>query len=486
MTAQAEPLPTGDPATAGEAAPRIPGHRFVRKLGQGGHAVVYLFKDEQLGREVAVKILSTRDEPARRQFENEMRIVSGFDSPFIVPIMQPGETPDGRPYFLMPYCSGGSLAAAVAPGQPPMPVARAVEIGGCIAEALAVVHGKRFVHRDVKPSNVLLDEQGRPRLSDFGIAGPLAEAAPLAPREDFPISVAWSPAEMLDGAHGNAASDLYSLGATLWHLLAGRSPFEIPGGDNTAAALERRIKAGKPQPLRREDVPARLRSVLFSLLSLDPARRPKSAREVAAALAAAGSEPAPHPRSAGPSTQETEYRPKVETAPAAFPESDGTWESPEPVYQDTDIAGSGVRRRLLVSAGVVAVMGAVAAGVGVLLHDPSTAAASSGPAASGALAASQGPQDPGVLGEHVPPGPATVTARRLDADTLGFAWTYAAALPGDTFSWRTADGKQSGVAKSAAVNLADPAGRQLCVQVKVVRADGSDASVDWSAAGCGS
>ena len=493
MTAQTDPVPTGEsPAAAGQLAPRVPGHRYVGKLGQGGHAVVYLFKDEQLGREVAVKILSTLDATARRQFENEMQIVSGFDSPYIVPIIEPGEALDGRPYFRMPYCSGGSLAALVGPGRPQLPVARVIEIGVRVAGALTAVHAKRLVHRDVKPSNILLDDEGRPRLSDFGIAGPLAEAAPLAPRENFPISVAWSPAEMLDGAHGSAASDLYSLGATLWHLLAGRSPFEIPGGDNTAAALERRIKAGKLQPLRRDDVPPQLRSLLLSLLSLDPAsRHPKSAREVAAALTAVDGKAEPGKVSHGSSAQETDFKPRVETAPSTFPEVGEDWHGPGRVGADAGdardgAAGARVRRRVLTSVGVVAGVAAAAVGISVLFHGNSAATASSGTTATAGLGASQGPQDPRVLGEHVPPGPPTITAHRTGTDTLGFTWTYSAALPGDTFSWRTADGKQTGAVKSASVSLADPAGRRLCVQVKVVRADGSDASVDWSAAGCGS
>ena len=501
MTAQADPAQTDQAAMyqaatdqsgggAETAAPRVPGYRYVRGLGRGGYAVVHLYEDEQLGRSVAVKVLSALDATARRQFETEMRILSAFDSPYIVPMIHPGATDDGRPYFLMPFCSGGSLATAVGPQAQLMPVDRVIEIGTSIAAALAVVHGKGIVHRDVKPSNILLDDEGRPRLSDFGTAGALADADPLAPRDDFAVSVAWSPQEMLAGAHGAIASDVYSLGATLWHLLAGRSPFEIPGGDNTPEALERRIRAGKLQPLRRPDVPPKLEALLRATLSQDPARRPRSARDVGTSLASALGRPdaSPDTAAAGSSAQKTEFRPKREQAPSRFPEVGADWGDPsDSTVEPSGEADPGRRRRVLVSSAIAAVVCVAAAvGIGVMVQSGPGAAPSSGASGGAALAASQGQQDPGVLGEHEPPGAPTVTAHRSDANTLVFAWTYSAALSSDTFAWRTADGKRAGTAKSAAVTLSDPSGQQLCVQVRVVRADGSDASVDWSAPGCGS
>ena len=496
MRPQTDPTHTDQgPADSRPAAPRIPGYRYERRLGQGGYAVVHLYKDEQLGRNVAVKVLSTLDAAARRQFESEMRILSGFNDPYIVPLVQPGESDDGRPYFLMPYCSGGSLATAVGPDKPPMPVERVVEIGVRIAAALTAVHGRHIVHRDVKPSNILLDDEGRPRLSDFGTAGPLAEADPLAARDDFAVSVAWSPAEMLAGAHGSIASDVYSLGATLWHLLAGRSPFEIPGGDNTAEALERRIKAGKLQPLRRPEVPQRLDSLLHTMLSHDPKRRPKSARDVGATLAdllgAMESDSVASSHRRGLVAEKTEHRPNGPKAPSGFPEVGANWGDADsadrgPSPDDGD-AKRGSRRRKSALAGAVAVIAIVAAtAISTLSQGGAGAASSPDAAASGALSATQGPQDPGVLGENEPPGAPTVTAHRTSAGTVVFAWTYSAELSSDTYLWRTTDGKSSGTTKSASLTLSDPGGTQLCVQVKVVRANGGDASVDWSTAGCGS
>jgi eukaryotic-like serine/threonine-protein kinase len=473
------------------AAPRVPGYRHVRTLGRGGYAVVYLFEDEQLGRQVAVKVLTDLDAAVRRQFEDEVRIVAGFDNnPYIVPMIHPGLAPDGRPYFIMPFCPNGSLATAVQAG--PLPLDRVVEIGLCIAGALGAVHAKGLVHRDVKPSNILVDEAGRPRLSDFGIAAPLAGTVAPGQAEDFAISVAWSPVEMIKGAHGSQASDLYSLGATLWHLAAGRSPYEVPGGDNTSEALQRRIVAGRLQPLRRDDVPPALRSLLVSLLSTDPGRRPTLA-DVVTVLNGLGADPrrAKAAAAGGTSAQETDYKPKRPQAPANFPEVDEGWNAAERITGPAAPAGdsrasSAAVRRALISVGVIVVLAAAAVGVRAVLRGSAAAPASSAAADPSGIGATQDPQNPLVPGEQEPPGTPAVTAERTGADTLAFSWTYSAALPGDTFLWRATAGARSGVAKTASVRLADPAGTRMCIEVKVVRADGSDASVDWSPPGCGS
>jgi hypothetical protein len=96
-----------------------------------------------------------------------------------------------------------------------------------------------------------------------------------------------------------------------------------------------------------------------------------------------------------------------------------------------------------------------------------------------------GNQDAGALGNDAPPGVPTVTASRIDPTRLRFTWSYSAQLASDTFSWRTPDGAKTGTARTASVDLDAPAGTGMCLQVKVIRADGSHASVDWSPQGCG-
>jgi eukaryotic-like serine/threonine-protein kinase len=467
--------PTRTPAGATVAPPPIPGYRFVRNLGEGGYAIVYLYQDEQLGREVAVKVLQLLDDDARRQFNNEMRIVSAFDdNPYIVPIFNPGRTADGRLYFIMPFCPRGSLSAKVRDSGA-MPVTAVIDTGLCIGRALAAVHAKQLLHRDVKPSNILVDGNGRPRLSDFGIAGPRTPVT-AEERENLAVSVAWSPPELLDGGYGSVASDLYSLGATLWHLVIGHSPYEIPGGDNTIPALERRIRAARLPSLRRDGVPPALEALLRSMLATEPHRRPADAEAVLAGLAAIASD------DPGGLSNFPEKKP------------DGWGEEPEDVEPGQNanmtpwarIPARGARgRRVLVPVGAVAALAVALLGAGALLHHSPAAAAHGSPTTSTGFSAAPVGQDAGVLDDE-PPGTPTVTATRVDPGALQFAWTYSASQATDTFEWRATDGPQSGTASTPTIEVTDPAGTELCIQVRVVRANGDDASFSWSPAGCGS
>ncbi|KGM14759.1 hypothetical protein N867_16315, partial [Actinotalea fermentans ATCC 43279 = JCM 9966 = DSM 3133] len=135
-----------------------------------------------------------------------------------------------------------------------------------------------ILHRDIKPANVLVTDFGWPALTDFGIAATTATAA-------VGMSIPWSPPELLaDDPHGDARSDVYSLAATVYSLLAGRSPFELPGGPNTAADLVSRIERASLPLTGRVDVPSSLEAVLARAMDRDPARRHHSALALARAL----------------------------------------------------------------------------------------------------------------------------------------------------------------------------------------------------------
>ncbi|MGN0064112.1 MAG: serine/threonine-protein kinase, partial [Nocardioides sp.] len=139
-----------------------------------------------------------------------------------------------------------------------------------------------ILHRDIKPSNVLVTTYQEPALTDFGIAGHIAD---VEGDHDVRISYPWSPPELLDGtSNGSVASDVYSLGATVWHLLVGRSPFSIPSGDNSTRALSARILHAAPPATQRPDVPPALDRLLQQCLAKRPEHRPKSALELARAL----------------------------------------------------------------------------------------------------------------------------------------------------------------------------------------------------------
>ena len=192
-----------------------------------------------------------------------------------------GVTLDGeRPYLVMRYCPPPDLGMRVRSN--PMAVVDAVSTGIKLASAIETAHRSGILHRDIKPSNVLVTTYHEPALTDFGIAGHIAD---VAGESDVRISYPWSPPELLDGrSNGSVVSDVYSLGATIWHLLVGRSPFSIPAGDNSTRALSARILHAAPPATQRSDVPPALDRLLQQCLAKNPAHRPQSALELARSL----------------------------------------------------------------------------------------------------------------------------------------------------------------------------------------------------------
>ena len=180
----------------------------------------------------------------------------------------------------MRYCPPPDLGMRVRSN--PMAVVDAVSTGIKLASAIETAHRSGILHRDIKPSNVLVTTYHEPALTDFGIAGHIAD---VEGESDVRISYPWSPPELLDGrSNGSVASDVYSLGATIWHLLVGRSPFSIPSGDNSTRALSARILHAAPPATQRSDVPPALDRLLQQCLAKNPAHRPQSALELARSL----------------------------------------------------------------------------------------------------------------------------------------------------------------------------------------------------------
>jgi serine/threonine protein kinase len=201
------------------------------------------------------------------------------DHPFIVPVFRAGVTGDGQPFLVMRFYPEPNLAQRARHER--ISVAEALRIGIQIAGAIETAHRSGILHRDVKPANVLGGPYGNPGLTDFGLTAVIA--GPDAPVEG--VSVPWAPPEvLLDSAPPDVRGDVYSLAATVWHLLSGRSPFERPGLDNSAAALRDRILNGEPTPIGRLDVPDSLDRLLRQAMATNPALRPSSALAFARAL----------------------------------------------------------------------------------------------------------------------------------------------------------------------------------------------------------
>ena len=177
-----------------------------------------------------------------------------------------------------------------------MSVEEVLRTGIQLASAVETAHRAGIIHRDIKPANVLVSQYGQPGLTDFGIAGRGGHAEDVD--EDVGVSVPWSPPEVLYGqSNGDARSDVYSLAATLWHLLVGRSPFEQPGGDNSAYALMPRIRAVPVPPTGRADVPVVARAAARPRDGQGPGVAPADRARARARPAGgrAGAAPAAHP-----------------------------------------------------------------------------------------------------------------------------------------------------------------------------------------------
>ncbi len=273
------------------APPKIPGLVFVQPLGSGGYADVFLYEQQSPRMPVAVKVLKSEGltDGLRRQFVEEADTMAALgDHPYIVQVFRSGTSDDGRPYLVMKYYPPPNLAMRARAER--FSVEEVLRTGIQIASAVETAHRASITHRDIKPANVLVSAYGAPGLTDFGIAGRGArdgETAEAESTDDVGVSVPWAPPEVLYGqSNGDVRSDVYSLAATLWQLLVGRSPFEVPGGDNSAYALMPRIRNTPVPPTGRPDVPAGLERLLAQAMAKDPSHRPTSALELARALQA--------------------------------------------------------------------------------------------------------------------------------------------------------------------------------------------------------
>ncbi|MFE6647342.1 protein kinase [Nocardioides sp. NPDC057772] len=260
-----------------ELGPELPGMTCLGRLGSGGFADVYLYERHHPKVRVAVKLMRSSDlaDAQRAQFAAEAAVMAELaEHPFIVPVHSAGETPDGRPYLVMGYYPNADLGARVRNN--PMKVQDALRFGIQMASAVETAHRAGIIHRDIKPSNILLSRYDVPGLADFGIAG-----RPRDDEGDIGVSLPWSPPEVLTSAsNGSVASDVYSLAATVWHLLVGRSPF-AERGNNSDRAVFSRILHTPPPATGRPDVPPSLDRVLQQAMAKDPAYRPRTVLDLA-------------------------------------------------------------------------------------------------------------------------------------------------------------------------------------------------------------
>lgn len=260
--------------------PVIGDYELINEVARGGMGVVFRARQRSLGRIVAVKLLlggGFAGENARHRFRTEASAAARLQHPNIVAIHDIGEH-DGQLYFSMDLVEGGTLADKVRHG--PLPAREVARVGALIAAAVHHAHHQGVLHRDLKPSNVLIDQQGEPHVTDFGLAKHVQSTATLTDTGDVLGSPAYAAPEQVRGDTRSVgfASDVYSMGALLYHLMTGRPPFQ---GDSVEAVL-RQVADAEPVSPRRlnPSVPVDLETVCLKCLEKDPGRRYATAGEV--------------------------------------------------------------------------------------------------------------------------------------------------------------------------------------------------------------
>jgi hypothetical protein len=280
---EARTAPREDAAGPAEAPEQVGGYRLLRPLGAGGMGSVYEAEEVASGRRVALKLIApdvAASPQAVERFRQEGRLASAIAHPRCVFVLAADEEA-GRPYIVMELMPGDTLETLVqkrGPLPPEQAVARILDVIDGLREA----HRLGVVHRDIKPSNCFLEADGRVKVGDFGLAKSLVGQAHLTKTGTFLGTLLYCSPEQVRGQPVDAQSDVYSVAATLYFLLAGQAPFQT---DDAAAAVAR-IVADPVPPLRavRKEVPAALEQVVLRGLERDRQRRWRGLDDFRAAL----------------------------------------------------------------------------------------------------------------------------------------------------------------------------------------------------------
>jgi eukaryotic-like serine/threonine-protein kinase len=259
-------------------------YRILRRIGSGGMADVYCAEDSHLGRQVAIKVLHRRfaqDQEFVERFRREAKSAAGLNHPNVVGVFDRGEH-EGTYYIAMEFLTGRTLKDIVTT-QAPLPQESVIDIGTQILEAAGFAHRHGVIHRDFKPHNVIVDELGHAKVTDFGIAR--AGASEMTETGSIMGTAQYLSPEQAQGHAVTATSDIYSIGVTLYEMLAGRLPFD--GDSAVAIALKHLSEPPPPISQWRPDVHPALEAVVMAALAKDPAQRWQSAEDLAAALEAA-------------------------------------------------------------------------------------------------------------------------------------------------------------------------------------------------------
>jgi len=299
-------------------------YHILEQLGEGGMATVYKAYDTRLETDVAVKVIRTENltlgtmERALKRFEREAKALARLTHPNIVKVTDYGEY-EGKPYLVMPYLPGGTLKERL--GQP-IPWREAARLLISIAEALDFAHSQNMIHRDVKPSNILLTQRGQPMLTDFGIAKilDLEETADLTGTGMGIGTPEYMAPEQWTGKT-STQSDQYALGVVLYEMLTGRKPYTA---DTPAAILLKQATEPLPRPSQfARDLPEKVERLLLKVLARNPADRYPSIGEFATALESALTN-SPLPQGEGPGVRSAHPRARTLDTQATVNQMEGS------------------------------------------------------------------------------------------------------------------------------------------------------------------
>ncbi len=272
--------PPPEPATPSSFA----GGRYEVRgfLGEGGKKRVFLAHDTLLDRDVAFALVRTEglDDAGRQRVQREAQAMGRLgDHPNIVPVLDLGQE-DGQPYLVSQYMAGGDVEELLRADEG-VPLERTLEIARAVCEGLAFAHQHNVIHRDLKPGNVWLTDDGTAKIGDFGLAVSL-DRSRITQAGTMVGTANYMPPEQALGGEVTGRSDLYSLGAMLYELVTGRPPFV---GDDATAVISQHINTPPVAPTwHNSECPSALEALILRLLEKDPSQRPGSAEEVVRAL----------------------------------------------------------------------------------------------------------------------------------------------------------------------------------------------------------
>ena len=264
-------FPSSDPTKIGR-------YRVIRLLGKGGFGRVYLAKDDELDRAVAIKVPNFERIAAPEDLESyltEAKILARLEHPNIVPVYDAGRADDGLCYVVSKFLQGSDLKERILQGRPPFQ--ESAGLVAAVADALHYAHTKGLVHRDIKPANILLDERGKPCVADFGLALRDEDFGKNPGMAGTPVYM--SPEQARGEGHRvDGRSDIFSLGVVFYELLTARRPFKA----DSIADLVDQIRS-RPRPPRQVDdtIPKELERICLKALAKRAADRYTTARDMA-------------------------------------------------------------------------------------------------------------------------------------------------------------------------------------------------------------